>query len=254
VTEGDYLFPIDAAYERKFKATVVARPPGAVVLDRTLFYPVGGGQPCDQGWITGAAGAQYPVKEVRKSGGTILHHLGRSRPAAAPPLSQGEEVTGEIDWERRYRHMRLHTSQHFVSAVVFAQTGRRTRSATMKGDHAAIELEGSLPLPADWASVEGAIRSELRTPRTVRIELVPRKEWDLRPSERSGLVPLAPQVDPVRVLVIDGVDRCPCGGTHLRSTAEIGEIYLEAPVAQPTGVAIGLKLRGASDHSARVTP
>jgi misacylated tRNA(Ala) deacylase len=254
VTVAAYLFPIDAAYERTFQATVVARPPGAVVLDRTLFYPVGGGQPSDQGWITSGSGTRIPVTEVRKSGETILHHLGRPRPPDGRPLSIGEVVAGEIDWERRYRHMRLHTAQHFVSAMLFARTGLRTRAASMKADRAVIDLEGPWPAGADWSSTEWAIVEALVTPHAVRIESVSRSSWDQHPSDRSGAVPLPPQVDPVRVLEIEGVDRCPCGGTHLRSTGEIGGIELAAPVAHGAGARIGFRLRGASDHSGRVTP
>ena len=104
------------------------------------------------------------MTDVRKSGEMIFHQLGRPRPTNAPPLAPGDEISGEIDWERRYRHMRLHTAQHFVSAVVFARTGRRTRAASMKGERAAIELEGTLPARADWAALKEAILSELRTP------------------------------------------------------------------------------------------
>ncbi len=254
MTVAAYLYPIEAAYERRFHANVVSRPPGAVVLDRTLFYPTGGGQPCDQGGLVTAAGVRYPVTDVRKSGSEIVHQLGRPHPTGAPPLSSGEPVTGEIDWERRFRHMRLHTSQHLVSAVLFARTGRRTTGASMSGERAVIDLEGPWPAPLDWPEVERAVQAELGHPRQLRIELVPRAEWDRHPSERSGAVPLAPHVDPVRVLEIEGVDRCPCGGTHLRSTAEIGGLDLVGPDPHAAGARVALRLRGISAHSERVTP
>jgi Ser-tRNA(Ala) deacylase AlaX len=254
LTEAAYLYPIEAAYERSFRASVVSRPPGAVVLDRTLFYPTGGGQPCDQGRLVTAAGVRFPVTDVRKSGSAIVHLLGRPQPTGSPPLSEGEPVLGEIDWERRFRHMRLHTSQHLVSALLFARTGRRTTAATMSGDRAVIDLEGPWPAPLDWPELERAVRSELGHPRPVRIEWVPRIEWDRHPSDRSGAVPLAPHVDPVRVLEIEGVDRCPCGGTHLRSTGEIGGLELVPPDPHAAGARVMLRLRGISAHSERVTP
>ncbi|MCI4359097.1 MAG: alanyl-tRNA editing protein [Thermoplasmata archaeon] len=254
MTEAAYLYPIGAAYERSFRATVVARPPGATVLDRTYFYPVGGGQPSDQGWIVSDSGSRFPVTEVRKSGEAILHQIGRPRPSDARPLSVGDLVTGEVDWERRYRHMRLHTAQHFVSALLFRSTGRKTRSATMKGDRAVIDLDGPWPVEVAWRTFEEATLEALRSPHPVRIEQVPRAEWDQNPSERSGAVPLPPHVDPVRVLDIEGIDRCPCGGTHLRSTEEIGLLELDPPVAQGAGTRVGFRLRGASAHSGRVTP
>ncbi|HEV2519607.1 MAG TPA: alanyl-tRNA editing protein [Thermoplasmata archaeon] len=254
MTESAYLAPIEAAYERSFPAVVVSRPPGGLILDRTYFYPVGGGQPADQGWIVGESGARWPVTNVRRMGEEVVHALGRPQLPDARPLAIGERVRGEIDWERRYRHMRLHTAQHFVSAILFARTSLRTRAASLSGDRAVIDLEARWPAQVDWASVEAEIRDALRTHRDVRIEFVARAEWDREPSERSGAVPLAAKVDPVRVLEIHGVDRCPCGGTHVRNTREVGELQLMAPVDQAAGARVAFRLLGASDHSGRVTP
>ena len=123
MTELAYLPTLDAAYERTFTARVVALPPGAVVLDRTLFYPAGGGQPTDRGVLAGPDGVALPVADVVKSGAVVLHRLGRG---ARPSLRIGDEVRGTIDWDRRYGHMRLHTAQHLLSALVFRRTGRKT--------------------------------------------------------------------------------------------------------------------------------
>jgi len=228
VTELAYLAAIDDAYVRQFQARVVALPPGGIVLDRTYFYPTGGGQPSDRGTLGVPGRARLEVVDVTKSGPSVVHRI---RPGAAgrTDLRVGEQVEGEIDWERRHRHMRLHTAQHFVSGRLFSRTGRRTRRANFSGVRAVLELDGPLDDGVLSTLVED-IRAAVSPPRPITVRHLPRAEWDRHPlSERSGLVPLPPQVDPVRVVEIDGYDVCPCGGTHLRSTGEIGEVVFERP-------------------------
>lgn len=229
MTELTYLTDIPSAYVRTFRARVAALPPGAVVLDRTYFYPTGGGQPSDRGQIRGADGRSFEVIEVTKSGASVVHRLRLSGPAGRS-LPVGTEVEGELDWSRRHRHMRLHTAQHLVSARLFARTRLRTRRAVLGGTTATLDLEGPLPAPEREALNED-IRSELGAHRPVVIRWVPRAEWDHHPSSaRSGLVPLPAQVDPVRVVVIEDLDVCPCGGTHVGSTEEIGPLrFLAGP-------------------------
>jgi len=229
VTELAYLPAVEDAYVRQFRATVVALPPGGVVLDRTYFYPTGGGQPADRGTVGVAGRPRWEVVDVTKSGASVVHRL-KSGGGARPDLRVGEAVDGEIDWERRHRHMRLHTAQHFVSGRIFARTGRRTRKANFSGVRAVLDLDGPLEDALVPVLAED-VRAAVAPPRPVTVRHLPRAEWDRHPlSERSGLVPLPPQVDPVRVVEIDGYDVCPCGGTHLRSTGEIGAVVFERPV------------------------
>jgi len=225
VTELAYLADMPSAYVQTFRARVVALPPGAVVLDRTYFYPAGGGQPCDRGTLRVAGGTETRVVDVTKSGTSVIHRVKSS--GHSNPLGVGIEVEGTIDWARRHRHMRLHTAQHFVSAQVFALTRLRTRKAMLAGIRATIDLEGPAAETILSTLAEG-LRDATQRPRSVSIRMVPRNEWDRNPaSERSGLVPLPPQIDPVRVVEIASIDVCPCGGTHLRSTAEIGAVRFE---------------------------
>jgi misacylated tRNA(Ala) deacylase len=224
VTELAYLATIDEAYVRSFRAKVTALPPGAVVLDRTYFYPTGGGQPSDRGTLALPDGGQLEVVDVSKSGPSVVHRVkGPSRPAI------GDELAGTVDWERRHRHMRLHTSQHLLSARIFERTGRRTRKASLSGVRALLDLDGALDAAVvDQCSED--LAEAVAHPRPVTVSHIARAEWDRHPSSaRSGLVPLPAQVDPVRVIRIDGLDDCPCGGTHLRSTAEIGTVILAPP-------------------------
>ncbi len=233
MTELAYLSDLPAAYVRRFPARVVALPPGGVVLDRTYFYPGGGGQPPDRGRIRSGP-AEWEVVDTGRTGPTVIHRLRRRGPPAAP-LTVGTEVEGELDWTRRYRHMRLHTGQHLLSARVFARTGLRTAKATLSGVGASLDLEGELSAGV-LADLERDLEAALEHPRSVTIRHVPRAVWNATAfAPRSGLVPLAPQVDPVRVVEIETEDACPCGGTHLRSTGEIGQLLLARPVSQGGG-------------------
>jgi misacylated tRNA(Ala) deacylase len=223
VTELAYLADMPSAYVRSFRARITALPPGAVVLDRTYFYPTGGGQPSDRGTLTLSAGTSAEVVDVSKSGPAVVHRL-RAPPSVLRTWAVGAEVDGVLEWARRHRHMRLHTAQHYVSARIFARHGLRTRRANLAGAGATIDLEAGLP-EAALGPVAEDLREAVAHPQPVAVRLVPRKEWEAHPaSARSGLVALPPQVDPVRVVEIDASDVCPCGGTHVRSTGEIGEV------------------------------
>jgi len=227
VTELAYLTDLPSAYVRSFRARVTALPPGAVVLDRTYFYPAGGGQPCDRGTLRLPDGANVNVVDVVKSGTSVLHRV-RASPPVLRQLTVGIVVEGSIDWERRYRHMRLHTAQHLLSAQIFARTRLRTRKANLAGTRATIDLEGPLPEGVMETLVQDLTAAQQRS-LPVSIRHIPRADWDRNPaSERSGLVPLPVQVDPVRVVEIRAADLCPCGGTHVRSTEEIGSVRFEA--------------------------
>jgi misacylated tRNA(Ala) deacylase len=222
VAELLYLGDTDSAYTRRFEARIVALPPGGVILDSTYFYPTGGGQPADQGVLRRKTdGSTWPVTDVQRSGGRALHRVGRA-PVGTAPLAQGELLEGEIDWERRYRHMRLHTGQHLLSARLFALTGRRTLGAKFSGTGGTVQLEAGSPLsaPALAEDLAGWIRAD----RPVRISFVARADYERSPAARSSGLALPAGVDPVRVVEIEEADRCPCGGTHVRRLGEVGAV------------------------------
>lgn len=234
MTELAYLHEISDAYVREFRARVVALPPGGVVLDRTYFYPTGGGQPSDRGYLALDDGGRLDVVDVSKSGASVVHRV-RGPASVVAKLAAGREVGGTIDWERRHMHMRLHSAQHLLSARVFARTGRRTRKANLTGHRAVLDLDGAV-----GAEITGLLADDMAsavtTPRSVTVRHVPRAEWERNPaSARSGLVPLPAQVDPVRIVEIEGLDVCPCGGTHVRSTGELGRVTLRPPIPLPDG-------------------
>jgi alanyl-tRNA synthetase len=197
------------SYLREFQARVVERSSDGrtVYLDRTLFYPSSGGQPFDLGSIAGV-----PVVEVLDEEERIAHRL-------AAPLSTGAEVHGEIDWTRRFDHMQQHSGQHLLSAVFEECFGLHTVSFHLGAESATIDLEGG---PLDARMVAEAERranqlvSENRA-MDVRFEEAGTAQGLRKASEREGTL---------RIVSIEGLDRSACGGTHVRSTGEIGPILL----------------------------
>jgi misacylated tRNA(Ala) deacylase len=212
------LFRNDA-YLKTAAALVEAATPAGIVLDRTIFYPMGGGQPGDSGVLVRADGTRVEILDTRKGDAGILHIPadGQNLPVA------GEAVTLEIDWARRYRHMRMHTALHLLCAVVPAgvtggQIGaERSRLDFDPGevvfDKAAIEASLNRLIGQDAGVVARWIEeSEL----AARPELV--RTMSVQPPTGAGRV---------RLLDIAGVDLQPCGGTHVARTGEIGAVIVE---------------------------
>jgi misacylated tRNA(Ala) deacylase len=206
------------AYARSCEAVVTGVDGRGVRLDRTVFYPTGGGQPGDSGLLRRADGTTVAISDTVKDRGTGEHlHV----PAAgAPVLAAGDRVTAEIDWERRYRHMRMHTCLHLLCAAVpGAVTGGAVGAD--KG-----RLDFDLP---DTALDKEAIAATLARLIAENHSVRPRWITDQELTEKPELVRTMSVKPPmgqgrVRVLEIEGVDLQPCGGTHVRATGEVGRV------------------------------
>ncbi|HTT26660.1 MAG TPA: alanyl-tRNA editing protein [Thermoplasmata archaeon] len=228
MTELAYQADTPAAYVPTFTARVVAMPPGAIVLDRTFFYAVGGGQPADRGRLIGPTGIAVEVVDVARSGGVVLHRLRRGGEGARA-FHVGDEVRGEIDWDRRFAHMRLHTGQHLASALLFARAGRRTDKAVLGKGQAIIDLEAPPPDGFDVAGWTREYEEAIASDRPVRVRHLTHAEYEAAPAPRSGRIPLPAGIDRVRLIEIEGYDAAPCGGTHLASTGPIAPVRVEGP-------------------------
>jgi len=203
----------DDAYLKSCSATVIALHGDAVELDRTVFYPVGGGQPGDSGRLGGLR-----VADTRKSedGESVLHIV---EPGTALP-KPGTPVEAEIDWDRRYRHMRLHTALHLLCAVVHAPvTGGRIGEDKAHIDFD-IEMERLIK-----DEIEARINTLVAAARDARPRWISDTELDARP-ELVRTMSVAPPrgAERVRLLEIDGVDLQACGGTHVANTREVGRL------------------------------
>ncbi len=226
------LFAVDA-YRTSFDARVVEvdRDGGRLRLDRTAFYPTGGGQPHDTGTITGPDGA-LDVTGVRRESGAIWHSVVPAGSTEATTEATGEalpdvgsEIGGEIDWARRFQLMRTHTALHILCGVIWADYGIPVTGGNME------PLKGRLDFPfpamsADLgAQVERRINDEIERAHEIVVDFLPRDVADADPAlirTSANLIPAV--IDPLRIIDIVGLDRQADGGTHVLSTAEVGRV------------------------------
>ena len=197
------------SYLREFHARVVERSADGrtVYLDRTLFYPAAGGQPFDTGKIAGIA-----VVEVVDEDERIAHRM-------AAPLAADGDVGGELDWARRFDHMQQHSGQHLLSAVFEELFGLHTVSFHLGAESATIDLEGGPVEP----------RTVMEAERRANQVVSENRAMDVRfedASEAQGLRKASERAGTLRIVSIEGLDRSACGGTHVRTTGEIGPILL----------------------------
>jgi misacylated tRNA(Ala) deacylase len=215
----DLLFLTDA-YLRDVDARVVdVRPEtSSVALDRTVFYPTGGGQPHDSGVLAGLA-----VVDVRKDGDAVWHTLALPEPAALPVA--GATVHGTVDWDRRHALMRTHTALHVLCGVIWNEWGKPVTGGNMEPLAARMDFEFD-PLPEGFgARVEELVNAELAAARPIEVSFLPRgtalQDRDLIRT-KANMIPDG--VQEVRVVDIVGLDKQADGGTHVHSTDEVGRI------------------------------
>ncbi|WP_435153890.1 alanine--tRNA ligase-related protein [Haladaptatus sp. DFWS20] len=216
MTETLYL---DATSDREFDATVERVADDRVVLDRTLFYPEGGGQPCDIG-VLKADGETWPVTEVRKKD-TIYHTVDGT------PPEEGTIVSGRIDWERRYAHMRYHAAQHLLSAVLLDEYDAQTTGNQLYTNRARIDCAYERFSEDEFAHIESVMNERIQEGLAVTWYEMNREEAEatLDP-ERTRIHLLPDSIREIRIVEIDGYDRTACAGTHVENTDEIGEFRI----------------------------
>lgn len=211
------LFREDS-YLKSCIAKVVSAGPEGVVLDRTVFYPTGGGQPGDSGTMKTAAG-EVAIADTVKGEGGILHVLEEG--AALP--SAGEEVEVALDWDRRYRHMRTHTALHILCSVVDGGvTGGQIGALKGRLD---FDIPGERP---EKEALTAKLNEVIAGDHPVSISWITDEELQANPDlVRTMSVKPPTGSGKVRMIRIGGdVDFQPCGGTHVRSTAEIGTVQV----------------------------
>jgi misacylated tRNA(Ala) deacylase len=217
MTEMLYMKDIESNYIREFDAKVLERGFDYVVLDRTAFYPLGGGQPSDTGRLVWPEG-EAQVREVTKKEG-VKHHLVQN-PELVP-----EAVRGVLEWDRRYGHMRMHTAQHVVSGVVYDLWRARTVGNQLYHDRSRIDFAPVKFSDEMIAELEAKANGILALGTPVEIATEDRAELEKNvDAQRANLDLLPKSVRRLRVVRIGDFDVCPCAGTHVRSLAEIGKI------------------------------
>jgi misacylated tRNA(Ala) deacylase len=187
---------------------------GAIALDRTAFYPGGGGQPCDLGTLDGLA-----VTKVRKAGDQVWHHVA----GGLPP--QGQRVRGTIDWERRHQLMRTHTALHVLCGTVFRDYGALVTGGDMEPLAGRMDFEFERLQKELVNVIEAAVNREVAAAREVRVQILPRAQAFQIPDLIRTKINLLPEgIQQVRTVEIVGLDLQADGGTHVRNTAEVGRI------------------------------
>ena len=215
-----YMESIEAGYLRDFSAEVIAVEDNAVILDQTLFYPIGGGQNWDTGTISWDSG-KVTVTEVRGRG-DVQHFVGEDH-----GIEVGDSVEGSIDWDRRHAHMRMHTAQHLVSGLVYEMfDGARTVGNQINTNRSRIDFN---PIKFTDEMIEDLFHlaneiTESDLPVTDCI--MTRDEINaIMPPDRTNMSLLPISVKQLRVVRIgDNLDLCPCAGTHVRALGEIGNL------------------------------
>ena len=206
------------AYLREFDAVVTAVEGQAVALDRTAFYPAGGGQPHDTGTLTDGA-RTWRVTKTRKAGPDIFHELDGEAP---PP---GTRLHGAIDWDRRYQLMRTHTAMHVLCGVIFRDYGASVTGGNMEPLKGRMDFEFETMRQELVKEIEEKINVEVAAARPVKVKILPRAEAFAIPDLIRTKINLLPEgILEVRTVEIEGLDLQADGGTHVANTREVGRI------------------------------
>ena len=206
------------AYLKEFDATITAVDGNKIALDRTAFYPGGGGQPNDVGTI--ALGDQnWTVIKVSKQGADIWHELDRE----APPI--GGVIHGVIDWDRRYKLMRTHTAMHILCGVIFRDYGASVTGGNMEPLKGRMDFEFETMRQEFVKTIEEKINIEVANARPTHVKILPREEaFQIPDLIRTKISLLPPGIPEVRTVEIEGLDLQADGGTHVANTSEVGRI------------------------------
>ena len=208
------------AYQRSADAVVLDVIESGVVLDRTVFYPRGGGQPGDTGLLRAESG-DVRVLDTFKRDGVLLHQIEGGN------LEPGMSVEAVIDWERRHTLMRTHTALHALSAVIWRDFDAKVTGGNMEPGSARMDFELEAISVGFGQGVERVLNDELARDLPVHVHFLPRDEALADPDLIRTKVNLLPDfIDPIRVIEIEGLDKQADGGTHVSSTSEVGLVVV----------------------------
>lgn len=217
----ELLYSTDS-YLQTMTATVTAHAPGGVVLDRTVFYPGGGGQPADMGGLKDADGVEYIVMGLKKVDGAIVHQI-----AGELLPDVGATVTGHIDWDRRYALMRTHTALHVLCGVIWRDYQAHVTGGSMDPLLGRLDFEFNRLDKALVEEIEEKINAEVGESRPIQVRILPREEaFQIPDLIRTKVNLLPPGISEVRTVEIVGLDLQADGGTHVANTYEVGPLKI----------------------------
>jgi len=213
----DLLYQTDGQL-REFDATATGMDGNAVALDRSAFYPGGGGQPNDVGVLKAEKG-EWQVVKVRKAGDVVWHDLDGTPPAV------GMKVHGALDWDRRYQLMRTHTAMHILCGIIFRDYGASVTGGSMEPLRGRMDFELETMRQEFVRAIEEKVNVEIAAARDVKVRILPRDEAFRIPDLIRTKINLLPEgILQVRTVEIVGLDLQADGGTHVANTREVGRI------------------------------
>jgi len=218
----EFLYYNDA-YLQEFDATVTAVDGDRVALDRTAFYPGGGGQLNDEGWLT-VGGVRLRVAKVKKAGADLWHTL-IGTDGGLPEIAIGQPVHGELDWDRRYALMRTHTAMHILCGVVWRDYQASVTGGNMDPGSGRMDFEFAAMSRELVTKIEEKCNAEIAAARPVREQTLPREEAFQIPDLIRTKINLLPEgISEIRTIELVGLDLQADGGTHVHNTSEVGRM------------------------------
>ncbi len=209
---------LENSYTRLFEATVVGHVDGGLLLDRSAFYPGGGGQPSDYGTLS-AGSDSWQVTKVKRIAGDVAHFTAGSLP------EKGAVLSAALDWERRYRLMRTHTALHILCGVVWRDYKSSVTGGNMEPLKGRMDFEFETMRQELVTEIEAAVNREVQAARDMVVQTLPRDEaFEIPDLIRTKINLLPPGIKEVRTVEIVRLDLQADGGTHVANTKEVGRI------------------------------
>ena len=212
------------SYTQTFEAKVtqIDNENHAIALDQSAFYPGGGGQPADRGTLS-RDGQTYTIDRAKKIGNDVFHFV--SGDQALPQV--GVTVTGEIDWDRRFKLMRTHTALHILCGCVFRDYGATVTGGDMEPLKGRMDFEFETMHKDLVLAIEEAVNIEIKIARPIEVDILPREEaFKIPDLIRTKINLLPPGISEVRIVEIKGLDLQADGGTHVHNTQEVGSVHV----------------------------
>ncbi len=212
------LLYLEDAYIQQFKATVLEQLESAVVIDQSAFYPGGGGQPSDSGRFY-TENDTWPVTGVKRVGPKLAHYIEGDLPDV------GLEISGQLNWDRRYHLMRIHTALHVLCGVVWRDYHSSVTGGNMEPLKGRMDFEFETMRQDLVADIEQAVNQEVRQARPIVANILPREQaFEIPDLIRTKINLLPDGIQEVRTVEIVGLDLQADGGTHVNNTSEVGQI------------------------------
>jgi len=215
-----YMESIDGNYIQEFDAVVIRNKKDYICLDKTAFYPLGGGQPSDTGIIQWD-NKKSKVKEVIKKGDMIKHIIEGEKPEI------DTKIHANLDWVKRYDFMKMHTAQHIISGIVYDDYNARTVGNQIHADYSRVDFHPIKFTEENLIEIENKFNEIINQNLNVKIYEEERISLEKRVDQQRCNLDLLPKfVTKLRIIEIEGFDICPCAGTHVKNTVEIPKIKI----------------------------